>query len=908
MDIKTTKDRVPRYRFHHKEIKKNVLTPNTSLTFYPHLRDLKSNEERRYSLWLRELEDYDLQSGFKPMNREEKAVRTSQSERARTLSLYLEEWLDRLAIPGCNKSTLIQCMATQEPDDAITPQQKTDILKSQQPGDDLIPGVNKAAEMFTDAFRVVFEDGQPPSKQILLRDVLLLDESVDNIMDSKPTAKDGANAQNSNEDDLAETNLATYCILGCLICFSHSCEHGEYDNTNCKHTFSISSSRYRLRDVLGHRRRPPAKPPLVNGHGDHNPPCRRNCYRQMSGAEPDTVSRAFSEDEIIVLRSIFTTADHSKVKKDALCLAADFLNRDCWEVHREFERLQLTLPPPGPSVKPPPRGLSWYDRFKKTLTGDWQDHTVTHEHQRREVLEPCFHEGPCAPKICSCVDAGVLCERFCGCTLESCAYKFNGCNCHAQGKICQRRHQDKTSSCICVSLNRECDPTLCGPCGAFARADPKNADDSALHSTGCQNCELQRGASIALLLGQSQLEGVGYGLFTAEAIAQDEFVVEYVGELIVHDEGVRREARRGDVFNEQSTISYLFTLLDSEGIWVDAAQYGNLSRYINHAGESEKRGCNITPRILYVNGEFRIKFTALRDIKAGEELFFNYGDEFPNLTKKLLDNKAGEAAGTPKRKNKQQTRVPREERVPRKAPKVDAKKPGRPRVARAETPSEAPSEDERDEEWAGRAIPARLSRKRKRQSDDTEEEDYQPTGTDVASNKASDSGRDSAKLSPRLRKRLKAQSKLRQSGGPAQQRGQPKTRGKRGGARPGSGRPRKYPRPVPPSTPAAAQPAAEGAAAQPTPPGVDKPLAPENTPKQPEQPEPSQNSREALEIEDSFEGHTSLLDDEDEDQDEDEDEDEDEDQDVIVRKRHDRASRNRRLPKKYREGGESGEA
>ena len=35
--------------------------------------------------------------------------------------------------------------------------------------------------------------------------------------------------------------------------------------------------------------------------------------------------------------------------------------------------------------------------------------------------------------------------------------------------------------------------------------------------------------------------------------------------------------------------------------------------------------------------EYRIKFSALRDIQAGEELFFNYGDYFLNLTKKLLE-------------------------------------------------------------------------------------------------------------------------------------------------------------------------------------------------------------------------------------------------------------------------------
>lgn len=90
----------------------------------------------------------------------------------------------------------------------------------------------------------------------------------------------------------------------------------------------------------------------------------------------------------------------------------------------------------------------------------------------------------------------------------------------------------------------------------------------------------------------------------------------------------------------------MFTLLDHEGIWVDAAVYGNLSRYINHASEHDKVGTklvNIVPQILFVNGDYRIKFKAKRDIEAGEELFFNYGENFPNLTKELVDSEIEES-------------------------------------------------------------------------------------------------------------------------------------------------------------------------------------------------------------------------------------------------------------------------
>lgn len=902
MCTKTNKERVPRYRFHHVDIKKNVLTPNTMLTFVPHLRDLESSEETKYNLWLKELEDIDLKSGFKPMNREDKQALTYQIERAATVSLYLDTWLDSLAIPGCNKSALISYMARREPDDAITPQQKTDILRSHRETDDAVPGANKAAQMFTDAFEHVFKETQPVGKQIDLRKVLLLDESVDSIMDSKPTAKDGAGTQTDDEgekddgekdkdekldeDELAEWNLATYCILGCLICFSHSCDHGEYDNKNLKRTFSISSCSH-LSDALKRRRQG-----ATNVITDFSGTCRRQCHKHGLAPFPDDPPlRKWSKDEEIVLRSIFVTATQSSFRSDPICLAANFLNRKCSETYEKFVTMGVVLPKPEPAEPVRGRALSWYDRRKKVLMGDWQDHTISHEHQRREILEPCSHPGPCLPRICTCVDAGLLCEKFCGCSVENCAYKFTGCACHSQGKTCQQKQKDN-KPCICVQLNRECDPQLCGSCGALERADPTRADDTQLHATGCQNCDLQRGVGKTLMLGQSQLDGVGYGLFTAEDIAQDDFVIEYVGELITHDEGVRREARRGDVFDEDSNISYVFTLLENEGIWVDAAIYGNLSRYINHASENDKRGCNITPRILYINGEYRIKFTAMRDIQAGEELFFNYGENFPNLTKKLLDDKAGREPAATKAK-RARSRAETGDQVARKAPKPEKKRgPGRPRATRDVV--------EFDLEELDLPEVTTKSRKRKRHSqNDSSEEEYQPPAVGEASHAAGDSGADSddpgrGSIS-RLRKRSRALSKTQRPETPTKRSEQPKkTRGKRGGARPGSGRPRKHPRPVP--KPAQAE-VKTDEKAESLPAVLTTPQAKRDSAR------PEARARLVIEIEDSDDGarrgfnETSTYDSAEAVQ----QEDEDDDQDVVVRKRNDRAARNRRPPAKFRD-------
>ncbi|KAJ3498182.1 hypothetical protein NLG97_g1336 [Lecanicillium saksenae] len=913
--IETTKERVPRYRFHHVEIKKNVLTPNTMLTFVPHLRDLDSSEESKYNLWLKELEEIDTKSGFKPMNREEKVILTIQTERAATVSLYLDTWLEKLGIANCTKAALVAYMASQEPDDSVTPQKKTDIIQSSRETADGNPTSNdskRAAALFSDAFKEAFDDEKLPlASRIELRRILLLEESVDGVLDPKPVAKDAPAVPQGDADDITEAHLATYSILGCLICFSHSCDHGEYDNKNLKRTFSLSAV-MPLAELLKQRRR------MITAEStdamQDTLPCRRECYLLSPPVGQMREAKPWLEQEIVLLKSIFSTLGQSKLQRDPICFAAEILDRECSDVYSKFESLAVKVPE---ATRPEPvrlKTLSWYDHRRKILIGDWQDHTITHEHQRREIMEPCAHEGACTPQNCTCVKAGVLCEKWCKCTAETCSYKFTGCPCHSVGKSCQAKQKDKP--CICVQLNRECDPDLCGTCGVLERGDPMNANQHALHETGCQNCELQRGLSKKLVLGQSQLEGVGYGLFTAEDIGQDDFVIEYVGELITHDEGVRREARRGDVFDEDSNISYVFTLLENEGIWVDAAIYGNLSRYINHASEHDRT--NITPRILYVNGEYRIKFTALRDIRAGEELFFNYGENFPNLTKKLLDTKTGEKP-VASRKPGRPPQSAASKGVARKAPRPEQKKMERKKpVGRRRRRRGVADEDDEDDSAAPFVSPLSRPVKRKRAAarDDSEDDGYAARGQTTRSQWQESAAEDDDGLgeetTPTGGVRTRRSLRARASETPTKA-DKVKVAGRRGGARPGSGRPRKHPRAVP-------KPAAEA---------TESTRRLRDSPKKSwreslsESPRTARKQRseheEADEIRDSQEWSTAGDDDgprdsdgasQDEDDAEDEagegsesdeaEEGEEEDQDVVLRKRMDRATRNRRPPAKFR--------
>jgi histone-lysine N-methyltransferase EZH2 len=95
------------------------------------------------------------------------------------------------------------------------------------------------------------------------------------------------------------------------------------------------------------------------------------------------------------------------------------------------------------------------------------------------------------------------------------------------------------------------------------------------------------------------------------------------------------EADRRGIIYDRKYLSFLF---DLNREWcIDAARLGNKTRFINHA-DSESSGLNCEAKIFLVNGEHRIKFVALREIEAGEELLFNYGKKFAEkhgLSKKL---------------------------------------------------------------------------------------------------------------------------------------------------------------------------------------------------------------------------------------------------------------------------------
>jgi SET domain-containing protein len=109
----------------------------------------------------------------------------------------------------------------------------------------------------------------------------------------------------------------------------------------------------------------------------------------------------------------------------------------------------------------------------------------------------------------------------------------------------------------------------------------------------------------------------GNGVFATAPIAKGEEIIRYKGKLLTH-------AQADDLYGDggETGHTFLFTLNDE--YIIDASQGGNTARWINH-------GCAPNCRAVVVEsagGDRRrdkVVIEALRDIRAGEELTYDYG-------------------------------------------------------------------------------------------------------------------------------------------------------------------------------------------------------------------------------------------------------------------------------------------
>ncbi|KAI6233601.1 Histone-lysine N-methyltransferase [Aphelenchoides fujianensis] len=146
----------------------------------------------------------------------------------------------------------------------------------------------------------------------------------------------------------------------------------------------------------------------------------------------------------------------------------------------------------------------------------------------------------------------------------------------------------------------------------------------------CQNRRFQNHEHARTEVKPSGMKGLG--LFACEDIKPGKLIIEYVGEIIDRDHCDRRSRRYAR--NPAHKHHYLMTL--TNGLFIDATKLGNDARYINHSCEpnakTEKWTINKRPlRFRNDDGKFEkritstcIGFFATKDIRAGEEIVFDY--------------------------------------------------------------------------------------------------------------------------------------------------------------------------------------------------------------------------------------------------------------------------------------------
>ena len=125
-----------------------------------------------------------------------------------------------------------------------------------------------------------------------------------------------------------------------------------------------------------------------------------------------------------------------------------------------------------------------------------------------------------------------------------------------------------------------------------------------------------------LPLEVQSFEEKGRGVIATRKIPKDSFVCEYAGELLSKLEGNRR-------MKMEAKGNYMFFFQhNNESFCIDATQESSrLGRLINHS----RKDANLRPVALEFQGKATLVFLAARNIPAGEELLYNYGENNPSV-------------------------------------------------------------------------------------------------------------------------------------------------------------------------------------------------------------------------------------------------------------------------------------
>lgn len=127
--------------------------------------------------------------------------------------------------------------------------------------------------------------------------------------------------------------------------------------------------------------------------------------------------------------------------------------------------------------------------------------------------------------------------------------------------------------------------------------------------------QLREFRSETVAVHRSKIHGIG--LFCVHDVSAGEMLMEYAGEVIRASVADVREAK----YNKQG-IGGCYMFRCGDDMVVDATKCGNIARFINHSCEP-----NCYSRQIIVEARLHIVIFALRDIRRGDELTYDY--KFP---------------------------------------------------------------------------------------------------------------------------------------------------------------------------------------------------------------------------------------------------------------------------------------
>ena len=172
---------------------------------------------------------------------------------------------------------------------------------------------------------------------------------------------------------------------------------------------------------------------------------------------------------------------------------------------------------------------------------------------------------------------------------------YGFCKCKSIGQYCIECENVKLYEMECNQYNCSVGPLLC-----------RN-----------RNLQNKQWKNVNIIKTQKK----GYGLFSQNSIKKNEFIIEYVGEIIDKKECDRR--LQNDYKNNRN-----FYIMNIGKYYIDPTRKGNNARFINHSCDP-----NCIAKMIKVNNQDCVGIYSVKKIEKNEEITFNY-----NAYDKIRDN------------------------------------------------------------------------------------------------------------------------------------------------------------------------------------------------------------------------------------------------------------------------------